>query len=498
MGTGKLETQPAGPRLTSSTALGPAIESPSAPSPAARPGSTCRSPTSAVPLREAMATVGGLRHHGAPRRRRLDARDLPWPGDTGSGCRAADHRRRGQRQRHRPRRRRRDRAAGPAAGLRARPAAGQRPVTRAVARRRRSSATTTCCGCLPSAPAVATIRVSSHEEVGAAVLRHLERPAASYVLGVTTAGDRARDLPRDPGRGRLPYSHTLDLHRRGYQAARQSERSRTRRARMALIRPWQALIESRPYRAQTTARGGDFDPIQSRRKTDASSGLAMTLAVVVLTAAAAPRRSTSRQDGVGHARVDDVEAQHRSEPDRDPPHQPPASEHDQQIGEASKTAQEALQRAQEAGKLAEGKLLYETVLTDDQVRFGFDKAELSDEAKAALDEFAEPAQGRSNDERLHRDPGPHGRHRARGSTTTSSASSGPKRCAGTSTAARHPAAPHVGDLLRRDARRSPTTAPARAAPRTGAWCWWSSSRAVRQRAEGTAGGDAGRLRLYPS
>src|SRR5262249_54046581 len=59
-----------------------------------------------------------------------------------------------------------------------------------------------------------------------------------------------------------------------------------------------------------------------------------------------------------------------------------------QVGEVSKTAQEALKRAQEAGKLAEGKLLYEKVLTDDKVKFGFNKHELSDTAKAALDEFA--------------------------------------------------------------------------------------------------------------
>ncbi|HXU44997.1 MAG TPA: OmpA family protein [Thermoanaerobaculia bacterium] len=63
--------------------------------------------------------------------------------------------------------------------------------------------------------------------------------------------------------------------------------------------------------------------------------------------------------------------------------------HDQQIGQASRTAQEALERAQEAGKLAEGKLLYETVLTDDKVHFGFNKHDLSTDAKAALDEFAE-------------------------------------------------------------------------------------------------------------
>jgi peptidoglycan-associated lipoprotein len=62
---------------------------------------------------------------------------------------------------------------------------------------------------------------------------------------------------------------------------------------------------------------------------------------------------------------------------------------DQKVGEVSKTAQEALDRAQAAGKLAEGKLLYETVLTDDKVKFGFNKSQLSSGAKAALDEFAQ-------------------------------------------------------------------------------------------------------------
>ncbi len=63
-------------------------------------------------------------------------------------------------------------------------------------------------------------------------------------------------------------------------------------------------------------------------------------------------------------------------------------EQDQKVGELSQTARDALERAIAAGKLAEGKFLYETVLSDDKVRFGFDKADLSAEAKAALDEFA--------------------------------------------------------------------------------------------------------------
>jgi outer membrane protein OmpA-like peptidoglycan-associated protein len=61
----------------------------------------------------------------------------------------------------------------------------------------------------------------------------------------------------------------------------------------------------------------------------------------------------------------------------------------EEIQGVSRTAQEALDRAIAAGKLAEGKLLYETVLTDEKVKFGFDKSALSDDAKAALDEFAD-------------------------------------------------------------------------------------------------------------
>jgi peptidoglycan-associated lipoprotein len=58
------------------------------------------------------------------------------------------------------------------------------------------------------------------------------------------------------------------------------------------------------------------------------------------------------------------------------------------LSELSDTARDALARAQEAGKLAKGKFLYEVTLTDESVKFGFDRSELSKEAKAALDAFA--------------------------------------------------------------------------------------------------------------
>ncbi len=51
-------------------------------------------------------------------------------------------------------------------------------------------------------------------------------------------------------------------------------------------------------------------------------------------------------------------------------------------------AARALARAEEAGKLAKGKFLFEVTLTDEAVKFGFNSATLSNEAKAALDAFA--------------------------------------------------------------------------------------------------------------
>ena len=58
------------------------------------------------------------------------------------------------------------------------------------------------------------------------------------------------------------------------------------------------------------------------------------------------------------------------------------------IARLSKSAQDALERATVTGKLVEGKLAYEVVLTEDNVKFGSGKSVLSADAKASLDEFA--------------------------------------------------------------------------------------------------------------
>ena len=56
---------------------------------------------------------------------------------------------------------------------------------------------------------------------------------------------------------------------------------------------------------------------------------------------------------------------------------------------AQGTAAEALARANAAHKLAEGKFLYEEVVSDDVAKFRVDSDELSPEAKARLDQIAD-------------------------------------------------------------------------------------------------------------
>jgi peptidoglycan-associated lipoprotein len=63
--------------------------------------------------------------------------------------------------------------------------------------------------------------------------------------------------------------------------------------------------------------------------------------------------------------------------------------HEQRMDQLDKNTREALERAEAAGKLAEGKFLYSMVLSDDSVKFPHNSADLSDEAKSRLTEFAQ-------------------------------------------------------------------------------------------------------------
>jgi peptidoglycan-associated lipoprotein len=61
---------------------------------------------------------------------------------------------------------------------------------------------------------------------------------------------------------------------------------------------------------------------------------------------------------------------------------------DVKVDQLSQEAADALKRAQEAGVLAKGKVVFEQTFTEDRVKFKTDKYELSKDAQAALDEFA--------------------------------------------------------------------------------------------------------------
>ncbi len=60
------------------------------------------------------------------------------------------------------------------------------------------------------------------------------------------------------------------------------------------------------------------------------------------------------------------------------------------INEAKGSASAAMTKAQEAEKAAKGKLIYTVTLSNDKVTFPVNKAEISDEAKAMIDEAVGP------------------------------------------------------------------------------------------------------------
>jgi len=94
-----------------------------------------------------------------------------------------------------------------------------------------------------------------------------------------------------------------------------------------------------------------------------------------------------------HQRVDDVEGQIETNQGRISEQDAALTEVSNDVEELSLTAREALERALEAGKLAQGKLLYEAVLSNDKVRFDFNQVDLGPEAAVALDAFAETLKG---------------------------------------------------------------------------------------------------------
>ena len=114
--------------------------------------------------------------------------------------------------------------------------------------------------------------------------------------------------------------------------------------------------------------------------------IVLTVGAGLLATGCATKKYVGEQVGAEEARTNEKVAGVQGQVEQT---QMKLKEHDERITATSKTAQDALDRAMAAGKLAEGKFLYETVLSDDKVKFSFNKADLSDDAKVALDAFSD-------------------------------------------------------------------------------------------------------------
>ena len=119
----------------------------------------------------------------------------------------------------------------------------------------------------------------------------------------------------------------------------------------------------------------------SKRNTLALTAIALAIGAVSLGGCATEdfvRKQVATEDGKLSATQADVQA-----------HEGRLQAHETRLGEVDRTAHEALDRAQAAGKLAEGKFLYSVVLSDDSVKFPTSGTELSSEAKTRLMDFVQ-------------------------------------------------------------------------------------------------------------
>ena len=115
------------------------------------------------------------------------------------------------------------------------------------------------------------------------------------------------------------------------------------------------------------------------------SGVLCALALPVVLGACATSRSVDEKIAASQAttnqKIESVETQVEDL-------QQKQTATDARVEQLSQSAAEALQRAQEAGVLAKGKVVFEQTFSEDRVKFKLDSYELSNDAKTALDEFA--------------------------------------------------------------------------------------------------------------
>ncbi len=116
---------------------------------------------------------------------------------------------------------------------------------------------------------------------------------------------------------------------------------------------------------------------------------ALLLGIVGLTGCATKRyvgEEVTKSSAASERRISEVQTQVEAAQSR-------VREHDSKLTELDRSTREALERAEAAGKLAEGKFVYSLVLSDDAVKFPVNRFQLSKEAEEKLTEFAERLKG---------------------------------------------------------------------------------------------------------
>ena len=126
------------------------------------------------------------------------------------------------------------------------------------------------------------------------------------------------------------------------------------------------------------------------RKYGKAVGILMATAMVAALGACATAKSVDQK-------IADVQAQQNKKIDSIETQvedlQQKQKQTDVRLDQLSQEAQDALKRAQEAGVLAKGKVVFQQTFAEDRVRFPLDRYDLSKDSQQALDDFASKVKG---------------------------------------------------------------------------------------------------------
>ena len=110
------------------------------------------------------------------------------------------------------------------------------------------------------------------------------------------------------------------------------------------------------------------------------------LIVGVAASGCATKKYVSREVGEVNTKVDTLTTEVEKTQERTKRNEVRIEEVNQEAQTAKGTSQQAMQKATEAEKAAKGKLIYTVTLSNDKVTFPLNRAEVSDDAKALIDE----------------------------------------------------------------------------------------------------------------